>query len=125
MRVVPPLLAIDQSCKQVQVMVCRKLSSTGCQIRKTFDLQTARLPEIFCDCSNNGIETRECQLIVLLVYGELDIPITLILQGVGGRTFLSLVKPLGQSCTQQFENKIRHLLSTIFSTDVRSLAEYG
>lgn len=67
-----------------------QLSGSGLRTVQTFDLQTARHALHDCSCPNHGTEACDCQMIVLLVYGETAEPATMVLHGNNGKTWVSL-----------------------------------
>jgi hypothetical protein len=63
---------------------------------RSFELQLARANQELCSCRYHGTELCDCQMIVLLIYGVQDIPVTLVCHGHDGWTHLSLVDNPGQ-----------------------------
>ncbi|MDO9301235.1 MAG: hypothetical protein Q7T89_07620, partial [Anaerolineales bacterium] len=57
---------------------------------QTFDLHAARAGSHDCPCPNHGTNKCDCQMVVLLVYGNASEPVTLILHGNDGRTGISI-----------------------------------
>lgn len=92
-----PFLTVDLPCDTALQMAKRKLSLAGLRALQTFDLHTARHALHDCPCPNHGTEDCDCQMVVLLVYGETaDVstplntsPVTLILHGNDGQTWFS------------------------------------
>jgi len=76
---------------------------------QTFDLHTARHALDDCPCPNHGTEECDCQMVVLLVYGKtsdvstpLDTsPVTLILHGNDGQTWVSIADNPGQRADER------------------------
>src|SRR5574342_1209243 len=91
-----PFLALDQTCEQVQALVNAKLTSAGFHVVETFDLQVARLAHPDCPCPHHGTDDCNCQMVVLLIYQKKDDPVTLVIHGQDGRTWLSVANPTGQ-----------------------------
>jgi hypothetical protein len=90
MTMLSPFLSIDSSCDQALRLAKAKLSQKGFSAVQTFDLNTARLGMQDCGCPNHGTGVCDCQMIVLLVYGEAPEPATLILHGNDGKTWISI-----------------------------------
>src|SRR6266545_7823455 len=90
MTTLSPFLSIDSSCDQALQQTKTKLSQAGLLAVQTFNLNTARLGLHNCSCPNHGTEACDCQMIVLLVYGEVAEPATLILHGNDGKTWISV-----------------------------------
>ena len=68
----------------------QSLSRRGLRVLETFDLQAARLGLADCPCPYHGTDECDCQMVVLLVYGEATAPIALTLHGNNGQTWISL-----------------------------------
>jgi len=110
-----PFLTLDQTCEQVQSWVNQKLVGAGFRVVQTFDLQAARLAHPECPCPHHGTNDCNCQMIVLLIYQKKDDPVTLVVHGQDGRTWLSLTSPAGQRANQHAETAIRRALRPQFS----------
>ncbi len=70
--------------------VNQQLSAFGLLIRPSFDLQEAKSAHTGCTCPHHGTAQCDCQIVVLLVYGEQDAPITLLVHSQDGKTDLSM-----------------------------------
>ena len=105
-----PFLALDQTCEQVQAWASQQLTSAGFRIVRSFDLQIARLAHADCPCPHHGTEACNCQMVVLLVYGEHADPATLVIHGQDGKTWLSLTNPPLKHSDRHFESAIRRTL---------------
>jgi hypothetical protein len=90
MNTLSPFLSIDSPCEIALQTVRQHLLQVGLRPIQTFDLQTARFGLHHCACPNHGTENCDCQLIVLLVYGEAAEPVTLILHGNNGTTWIAV-----------------------------------
>ncbi|MDK0575351.1 hypothetical protein P6P35_16025, partial [Clostridium perfringens] len=77
-------------------MTKTQLSEAGLSAVQTFNLNAARLGLHNCCCPNHGTEACDCQMIVLLVYGEVHEPATLILHGNNGQTWISIADSASQ-----------------------------
>jgi hypothetical protein len=71
-------------------MAKQKLLQAGLRALQTFDLHSARLAQHDCPCPNHGTEDCDCQMVVLMVYGDSPEPVTLILHGNNGQTRFSI-----------------------------------
>ena len=69
----------------------QSLARAGLRVLRTFDLQNVRFNLEDCPCPNHGTEGCDCQMVVVLVYGQAAEPATLILHGNDGQTWFSLV----------------------------------
>jgi hypothetical protein len=75
--------AIEQSIQ--------RLDSAGLQVMRSFDLKAARAAQVDCTCPYHGTDQCDCQMVVLLVYGQDDLPVTLVVHGHDGQTQIALV----------------------------------
>ncbi|MEW6030285.1 MAG: hypothetical protein ACOYZ8_08690 [Chloroflexota bacterium] len=87
---ISPFLSIHRSCDEALRWTRRRLSRAGLRAVQTFDLHTARAGLHDCPCPNHGTENCDCQMVILLVYGNAEAPATLLLHGNDGQTWLSI-----------------------------------
>jgi hypothetical protein len=90
MNPLPPILTVNCSCDEAARRINRSLAQNGLRVLETFDLQDARLGAAGCTCPHHGTHACDCQMVVLMVYGEAIAPTTLTLHGNDGRTSISL-----------------------------------
>jgi hypothetical protein len=83
-------LTVDLPCDKALQTAKKKLSQANLRALQTFDLHTARQPQQDCPCPNHGTAECDCQMVVLMVYGETPEPATLILHGSDGQTRFSI-----------------------------------
>ena len=112
-----PFLSIESSCEQALQATKTKLSQASLSIVQTFNLNTARLGLHDCCCPNHGTEACDCQMVVLLVYGEAPEPATLILHGNDGQTWMSIADSSSQRGDPELVTRIRRLLENVVSAD--------
>lgn len=86
-----PFLSVPGSAEETLRQLQPLLSGAGLRLLQTFDLNDARLAAADCPCPHHGETDCDCQMVVLLVYGEAVPPVTLILHSNDGQTWLSLV----------------------------------
>jgi len=86
---ISPFLTVNYSCDKTLQWTNQQLQQAGLRSVQTFDLHTARIGSHDCQCPNHGTEACDCQMVVLLVYGDAVEPVTLILHGNDGQTWLS------------------------------------
>jgi len=79
-------------------------------------LQDARLAAAYCPCPHHGTRACDCQMVVLLVYGNGIRPATLILHSNDGQTWLSLVNTPSQPVEQSISDSIESALDMNSST---------
>jgi predicted alpha/beta-hydrolase family hydrolase len=107
-----PFLIIVQSYDEALAWVTHRLSSVGLQVMRTFDLQAARHAHTDCPCPHHGTEQCDCQMVVLLVYGSDDRPISMVAHSFDGRTTFSLVDTPQQRADPHLEAAIMRALLT-------------
>ena len=73
----------------------------------------ARLGLHNCCCPNHGTDACDCQMIVLLVYGEVAEPATLILHGNNGQTWISIAECVAQHSDAKLVGCIRNVLERV------------
>ncbi|HSF82193.1 MAG TPA: hypothetical protein VLA49_13205 [Anaerolineales bacterium] len=77
-------------------LASQRLGSAGLQVVQSFDLQVARAAHSSYACPHHGTGQCNCQLVVLLVYEQEKLPVTLIAHGHDGVTHLVFVDPPDQ-----------------------------
>ena len=87
---ISPFLSVNHPCDVALQWTNEQLLQAGLRPVQTFDLHTARLAMHDCPCPNHGTNECDCQMVVLLVYGKAAEPVTLILHGNDGQTWLSI-----------------------------------
>ncbi len=91
MNMLTTFLTLNCPCDEALQKTKKQLSQAGLRAMQTFDLHTARLALRDCPCPHHGTDECDCQMVVIMVYGETTEPATLILHGNGGQTWFSLV----------------------------------
>jgi len=86
---ISPFLSVRYPCHEALAWVNHRLTEANFRSVQTFDLDEARTGSNHCTCPHHGSEECDCQMIVLLVYGTASGPVTLILHGKDGQTWLS------------------------------------
>lgn len=110
MNTLSPFLSIDSSCDEAFLLAKQRLSQAGLRLVQTFDLHAARLGLHGCPCPNHGTAECDCQMIVLLVYGEKPDPVTLILHGSDRQTWVSIIDDALQRTDKNLMVSIRQTL---------------
>lgn len=105
-----PFLVLDQTCEQVLTWINGKLTHASFRVVQTFDLHVARLAHPNCPCPQHGTDDCNCQMIVVLVYGNQGDPATLVIHGQEGRAWLSLAIPVNGHSNQHLEVAVRRVL---------------
>lgn len=83
-------LIVSRTCDKTLPWVRHQLLQAGLRSIQTFDLTIARAASHGCECPHHGTHECDCQLVVLLVYGKSEEPVTLTLHGNDGMTWLSI-----------------------------------
>ncbi|MDP1546835.1 MAG: hypothetical protein Q8L87_12495 [Anaerolineales bacterium] len=109
-------LIVDLPCDMALQTTKKKLSQAGLRALQTFDLHTARHIQQDCPCPNHGTADCDCQMVVLMVYGETAEPATLILHGSDGQTRFSIADDPSQRADRKLVASIREAL------DIRAAA---
>lgn len=105
-----PLVALDQPGDHVLAWLRRQLTTDGYRVVLTFDLQVARSANTGCTCPHHGSAECDCQMAVLLVYGKVGDPASVVLHSQDGQTWLSLVDAAPERGNQHIEAAIRRIL---------------
>ena len=98
----PNDIAIDLMMQQIR--------SLGFQVSTTFDLQEARHSHVNCACPHHGTQQCDCQLVILLIYGNGPRPATLIAHGQEGKTWFSFGDSFPQHSSQHLETLLLRTL---------------
>jgi hypothetical protein len=106
----PSFLTVDLPCDMALQAAKKKLSQGGLRALQTFDLHTARLTQQDCPCPNHGTAECDCQMIVLMVYGQTSDPATLILHGSDGQTRFSIADDPSQRRDRRLVTSIKEVL---------------
>src|SRR5689334_11655820 len=107
---ISPFLSINHPCGEVLPWAMKQLQQTDLRPIQTFDLHDARLATQDCSCPHHGTSACDCQMVVLLVYGKTTEPVTLILHGNDGQTWVSLANDPQQMANPKMINLIQQAL---------------
>ncbi len=102
--------SVQGSCDSALPWIVEELSRRGLRALQTFDLHDARLGEANCPCPQHGLDECDCQMVVLLVYGEPAEPATLVLHGNDAKTWLTLVHTAAQQADPALRDSIETAL---------------
>lgn len=105
-----PFLTLNCSCDEALLWSSRNLRQQGMRVVQTFDLHAARHPVADCPCPSHGTGECDCQMLILLVYGEALEPVTLMLHGNDGRTWLSIAEAPGQNPNRKIGAAVKNAL---------------
>ena len=107
---ISPFLSVNHSCSETLQWTKKQLLQAGLHPIQTFDLLTARLAMHDCPCPNHGTNECDCQMVVLLVYGKVAEPTTMILHGNNGQTWISIADDPRQEVDAKLITSIQQAL---------------
>jgi hypothetical protein len=107
----PASLSTHCSCNEALCAIRESLSRRGLRALETFDLQDARAGNEDCGCPQHGAAPCDCQMIVLMVYGEGTAPSTLTLHGTGGQVWITLVENAAHEPDAQIVAAVREAVT--------------
>lgn len=110
-----PFLTLNCSCHVALRQVKHDLTQAGLRVLQTFDLQSARHTLHECPCPHHGTDACDCQMVILLVYGESSEPATVLLHGNGGQTWLSLANEPRLIADSKLLTRIKQALNVTIS----------
>lgn len=96
----------DEAVNRVRVA----LENAGLRVMMSFDSNLTRTGIMPAICPHHGENACDCQIVILLVYGEHSQPATLLVHGQDGETWISLVDLPGQLPDSCLQKKIRQAL---------------
>lgn len=105
------LLSLDQDSEQFAREVSGQLSGSGLQVVRSFDLQSARGAQLAYACPHHGTDGCNCQLIMLLAYGQDQSLVTLVIYGCDQQTWVSIVNRPEQRVEARQEMSVLRALS--------------
>ncbi len=107
------VFCVNKPCEQAVTEATQQLIAANLQVVRTFDLQVARSPyaaHIRCDCSHHGTQQCDCQMVVLLVYHEGQMPTSLVVHGHNSQTWFEIIDTPEQHADPQVQALIRQFL---------------
>jgi hypothetical protein len=105
-------LEIDLPCDQAVAWLTGRMDKAGLEILRTFDLQLARSAHPSCPCPHHGSEQCDCQMVVVLIYGQQSPPLTLLCHGNEGRTWVALVDTPQQRASLRLQAAVRQAVES-------------
>ena len=105
-----PVLSVSHPCNETADLLKHRLMERGWTTLQTFDLQDALLGIDGCSCPHHGTQECDCHMIVLLVYGLEPEPVTLILHGSDGQTWVAFADNAQQKARKASMTAIRDAL---------------
>ena len=107
-----PFMILEQPCNEAIAWIVHQVSEAGLQVIRTFDLRDARHDPVDCPCPHHGTDQCDCQMVVMLIYGEDNQPVSLVAHSYEGATWFSLVDTPQQRADSRLERTIRLALSS-------------
>lgn len=118
-----PFLVLRKECAEAVRWISDQLIQSGLQVVQTFNLNTARLDHSLCSCPHHGTEQCDCQMVVLLVFGNGFPPASVVAHGHDGQTWFMLVDSPQQRIHTGLEAAIQDALAPhIFTLKLEDLA---
>jgi hypothetical protein len=90
-----PLAIIDTQCAQFVEPLKSALAEADLTAFQSFDLQSTRALHEGCTCPHHGTSQCTCELVVLLVYAPASDPVSLVLDGRDGQTYIFISDDAG------------------------------
>lgn len=131
-------LVLEQTWEQAIPWIAGRLREAGLQVLPTFDLQMARsahsapTPGVRrdsaeggveeCACPHHGTAACDCQFAVLLVYEAQGEPVSLVIHGHDGKTYLAFVDSPEQQANPRLSGTIQ---DGLFATDLQDAKPEG
>lgn len=112
------LLSIPKNCEAALADVLITFQQFDLQTARSFDLNVARSLHSDCSCPNHGMEKCDCQMVVLLVYGNFSQPVTLVAHGYDGQTQFRLVNSPQQHPDPILELRIRQAFAEVVNVNL-------
>jgi hypothetical protein len=109
-----PFLILEQPYDIAIDLVMEQICRLGFLVSRTFDLQDARQTHSNCPCPHHGTDQCDCQLVVLLIYGNGPRPVTMLVHGHEGKTWFSFVDSIPQHSSQHLETLLLRTINLIF-----------
>jgi hypothetical protein len=109
------MLIVRQGYEEAIAQAVRLLANAGLEVVRTFDLQSACADQPGGVCPHHGTAPCNCQLAVLLVYGQAEAPAALVAHSCDGQTWFSVVTGPLQRADPQLESAIERAMSPIAS----------
>ena len=104
------LLSVSRPCDQIVNCLKIHLLHNGLKVLQTFELHDVLLGSEFCPCPNHETEKCDCEMVVLLVYGSQPEPVTIVLHGSDGETWVSLADGAEQMSNESTVTAVKRAL---------------
>ncbi len=84
------MFVLSQTYEAAITQLTQRLGEAGLRVLRTFDLQSACADQPGGICPHHGTAPCNCQMTVLLVYARDGLPVSLVVHGCDGQTWLSV-----------------------------------
>ncbi len=105
-----PFLVLEWPCDRAVDWLITSLAKAGFEVRRTFDLQSARQAHPPTPCPYHGRSPCDCQWIVLLVYHSQREQTAITVYGYDQTTCISIVDTPHQRADPLLEDALRSML---------------
>ena len=112
-----PSWSVPVPCETSVQWLEQRLSCAGLRALRTFDLQAARLATADCTCPHHGTTECDCQMVVILVYAEACPPVTLVVHGNDGQSWISVIDRPDQRANPSTIHAIQQALDASRASD--------
>ncbi len=103
-----PLITFDMDCQPAIARLRAMAAAQGLRVVRSFDLRSACATPPDLTCSHHGDVPCDCQVVVLLVYGEQSLfPASLLLHAHRGQTQIEMAASSAQSPQHDLETAVR------------------
>ncbi len=109
----PEITSVNCSCGEMVRRVQLSLMERGMRVLATFNLHDAVSNLDDCPCPYHGTSGCDCQMVVLLIYGEALAPTALTLHGNDGQTWLTLADDSSKAADPQIQGCIEEVVEGI------------
>ncbi len=120
-----PLLTLAQSHEDALSDVTLSLQSNGLQVVRSFDLQSACASYPGQLCPHHHEDVCDCQLVVLLIYGGVSQPISLIAHSNDGITQIGLGQFPNERPNPILESRVTAVLNAARTVTPRKRTQYA
>ena len=83
-----PIAIVESQCSFIISPLMNALEQAGLWVLRSFEFKNNQTQLMHCHCAANCDSQCECELVVLLVYPKVGNPVTLILDGREGKTYV-------------------------------------
>ncbi len=104
------LLTLNQPGTEAVSRFTRLLTQTGLKVSRSFDLRAALAADTPCTCPHHA-DNCDCDLVMLLVYGDERQPATVVAHSHHGCTWLSLADGPGERPSPDLSRRIMMALA--------------